>query len=104
MTDTELGKLVNAAFDEAGFVDAIRERLRKAVETVVGGATTEQDVRAGHAAGEELATLLIAQARDAGRARASGRVGVHAVGARALAVDPVERRATAFRTMAGVRL
>ena len=104
MTDTELGKLVNAAFDEAGFVDAIRERLREAVEAVVGGVSTELDVRAGHAAGEELATLLIAQARDAGRTRAPGRAGVRAVGARALAGDAVERRATAFRTMAGVRL
>jgi hypothetical protein len=104
MTDAELGKLVNAAFDEAGFVDVIRERLRKAVEAVVGGVTTEPDVRAGHAAGEELATLLIAQARDAGRPRVRGRAGVRAVGLRGLAAEDVERRATAFRTMAGVRI
>jgi hypothetical protein len=104
MTDTELGKLVNAAFDDAGFVDAIRERLRNAVEAVVGGVATEPDVRAGHAAGEELATLLIAQARDTRRTRAPGPTAVRALGDRNPIAEDVERRATAFRAMAGVRV
>jgi len=104
MTDAQLGKLVNAAFDDAGFVDAIRERLRNAVEAVVGGVTTEPDVRAGHAAGEELATVLIAQARDTRRTRAPGSTAVDAVGNRKPIAEAVERRATAFRTMAGVRV
>jgi hypothetical protein len=89
MTDADLGKLVHAAFDEAGFVDTIRERLRKAVAAAIGDGA-EAGVRAGHAAGEQLATVLIARGRDA-RMRPAG-------------ADEVERRATAFRAMAGVRV
>jgi hypothetical protein len=100
MTDAELGKLVNAAFDEVGFVDVIRDRLRTAVEAAIGDAATGPGIRAGHAAGEELATVLIAQARDLRRTRARGPAGLRTV----TTAEDAERRATAFRAMAGVRI
>ena len=99
MTDADLGRIVNAAFDESGFVETIRERLRTAVAAVIGDDAADADVCAGRMAAEQLATILVAQGRDAVRARARrpGEVG-HRSDA-----DDVERRAAAFRTMAGVR-
>jgi hypothetical protein len=103
MTATELGDLVNAAFDDVHFVDTIRERLRTAVAAVIGVDTADADVRAGRMAAEQLATVLVAQRRAAGHERAP-----HADRPRgahpSTAVEDVELRARAFRAMAGVRV
>ena len=66
MTDAELGKLVHATFEEVGFAETIRERLRTAAATVIA---------------------------DRPRVRQSG-----------TSAADMERRATAFRLMAGVGL
>jgi hypothetical protein len=104
MTDTELGKLVNAAFDDVRFVGTIRDRLRTAITGVIADYSTDADVRAGRMAGEDLATLLVSQRPQAGLARAPYAAGARGVGHRTTAVDDAERRARAFRTMAGVGL
>jgi hypothetical protein len=77
LTDFELWNLVNTAFGEMGL--AHRERL----------------------AADELATTLVARRREVHRKRTSGRStpGVRNTSA---TPDDIERRAAAFRTMAGV--
>ena len=93
MTDAQLGRLVHAAFDGAGFADTIRDRLCDAVQTVIGDAGPERDACAGRAAAEELATVLIA--RSHGRTRPKDAANGPA---------QIEQRAHAFRAMAGVRV
>ena len=66
MTDAELGKLVNAAFDETGFVVTIRERLRNAVAAVIGDIAAEADVQAGRVAADQLAGVLVARRAASG--------------------------------------
>lgn len=102
MTDAELGKLVNAASDETDFVVTIRERLRSAVASAIGDIAEDADVQAGRFAADELAKLLVAR-RRATSAGVLGRAGIRAVGHPVGSDEEVERRAAAFRTMAGVR-
>jgi hypothetical protein len=96
MTDAELGKLVNAAFDEGGFVETIRERLRDAVTGVISAGAAEGEVHAARVAAEDLASLLVARHAEP-RARRPRPPGV-------TSGDDAKRRATAFRVMAGVRV
>lgn len=103
MTDAELGKLVNAAFDETGFVMTLRERLRDAVAAVIGDIAADADVEAGRVAADELAGLLLAR-RRATSGRMLGRGGIRGVRHSVGSDEEVERRAAAFRTMAGVRI
>jgi hypothetical protein len=104
MTDVELGKLVNTAFDAAGFVETIRERLRTAVAAVIGDGADEADVRASRTATDALATVLVDQGSEARDARAPRAAGGRTMAHRSTASHDVELRATAFRTMAGVRV
>jgi hypothetical protein len=104
MTDAELGKLVHAAFDGAGFVETIRERLQNAVADVIGESATAADVHASRTATEEIATLLVARWHEIGHARAPYAAAVGTDDHRSTAADDVEERATAFRAMAGVRM
>ena len=99
MPDVELGK-----FDEAGSGETIRQRLRRAVAAVIGNRAGDADHRARRMTAEERTTILVAQRREAGRARAERPALVPAVGHRATPDEQVERRAAAFRTMAGVRV
>jgi hypothetical protein len=94
MTDADLGKLVNDAIDEAGFADTFRERVRAAVEGVIMTDATSDERRASRAAGERLGTSLVSHGQDVARAR------------RTEGGEPEdsERRAAAFRVMAGVRV
>jgi hypothetical protein len=102
MTDVELGKLVNAAFDGTGFAVTIRERLRAAVAAVIGDIAAEAEVQAGGVAADELAQLLMAR-RRAISGGPLGRAGIRPVRRPVGPDEEVERRAAAFRTMAGVR-
>jgi hypothetical protein len=104
MTDADLGKLVNAAFDAAGFAETIRERLRSAVADAIGDGEDDADVRASRVATDALAALLVAQGRKVGHARALRAAGRRADEHRSNATHEVELRATAFRAMAGVRV
>lgn len=100
MTDVELGKLVNAAFDETGFVVTIRERLRNAVAAVIGDIAVEADVQAGRVAADELAGVLVATRATSGRPLS--RAGIRAVRASLSSDEEMELRAAAFRMMTGV--
>ncbi len=102
MTDAELGKLVHAAFDETGFVVTIRDRLREAVAAVIGDGASEAEMQASRVAADELAEVLVARQRKTS-ARALGRSGIRPVRQPAPGGE-VERRAAAFRRMAGVRV
>jgi len=104
LTDTELGKLVNAAFDEIGFADTIRERLRTAVAVVIGHGAGNAGVRQGLMAADELATTLVGRGQEVHRARASRRSSPRGVKDESATPDDVEQRAAAFRAMAGVRV
>jgi hypothetical protein len=95
MTDAELGKLVHGAIDAAGFEDTMRDRVREAVEGAVARSATADDVRVSRAAAERLDGALISHGRDVARARGARRA--------AGAAEDSERRAAAFRLMAGVR-
>jgi hypothetical protein len=102
MTDTELGKLVNAAFDETDFVVTIRGRLRDAVAAVIGDSAAEAEMQAGRVAADELAGVLVARQRKTS-VRALGPSGTRSVPQPAPSAE-LERRAAAFRRMAGVRV
>ena len=102
MTDTELGKLVHAAFDEIGFADTIRERLRTAVAVVIADGAGNTGVRQGLMAADELATTLVARRREVHRKESSGRGTPRRVRSEHAIHEDVERRAAAFRAMAGV--
>jgi hypothetical protein len=103
MTDAELGKLVHAAFEEIGFAETIRERLRTAVRTVIADGPGSSAGSAAVVAADDLATALVAWRRDLRRGSTSGRHGSR-VGQSATSAADVERRANAFRVMAGVGL
>ena len=102
MNDAESGKLVNATFDGAGILETIRERLRHAVASVLEGGAGEVELVCRMAA-DELAALLIEE-RGVITLPASRPAGIHAVRPRITTGEDVERRATAFRAMAGVRV
>jgi hypothetical protein len=103
MTDAQLGKLVHAAFEELGFAETIRERLQTAVATVIADGPRSSGVRAAIVAADELATALVARRREVGRESTSGPGGSRVRQTATSAAD-VERRANAFRVMAGVGL
>jgi hypothetical protein len=103
MTDAELGKLVHAAFEETGFAETIRERLRTAVATVIVDGPGRSGVGAAVMAADDLAMALVARRDEVGRASTSG-PRTSRVRQSATSGDDVERRATAFRLMAGVGL
>ena len=94
MTDAELGKLVNAAFEEAGFGETVRGRLREAVVAVIGDGATSAQLRASRVAADELEGLLVARKRSS-----------RSYAPRPSAVTTAEDvKQKAFRVMAGVRV
>ena len=98
MIDVELG-----TFDQVGFGETIRQRLRRAVAAVVGNRAGDAVHRARRMTAEERATILVDRRREAGRARAQRPALAPAVGHQATTHEHAERRAAAFRAMAGVR-
>jgi hypothetical protein len=85
--------VASGTFDELGFGETIRQGVRSAVAAVVGN-------RARHMTAEERATILVAERRQAGHANAQRPALEHD----ATTVEHAERRAAAFRIMAGVRV
>jgi hypothetical protein len=105
MSAAELEILTGDAVDDVPHASTIRTSVREAVEgmlaKVAGSADTRREMRA---AGELLGNALVAHAEAAEGTDGAERVARHHK-ARALpALDTPERRAHAFRTMAGVRL
>lgn len=101
VTHAEFERCLDDAFCDTRFAVAIRSSVHEAVDRALSGTTAGPDARReGRVAGERLAADLVAQAKaHTGTARPSTQGS-----AMPMAIEDRERRAVAFRAMAGVRV